>query len=403
MDDHGEETAARVLALPQAPDAIELRHLRSFVAVAEELNFGRAAARLYLSQPALSRQIRGLERLIGCDLLNRSTHRVELTLAGEALLDKARTLLAGVDDAVSAARSVGGELAERAARLWKPVADHNHAGGDEQRLAAEYEALLAAFDPPPEVAIRPVKAGGVPGLRLAPADPRPGAVLHLHGGGFVMGSAYGYRPLAGALAAAAETTVLVPDYALAPESPFPAAVEDSVQSYLWLLDQGTDPGQVIISGDSSGAGLAVSVLLWIKRHELPPPAGAVLMCPWADLAYTLPETIPDDPQLVITGRLMRRCVDHYLAGHPLDDPVVNPLGHPEALAGLPPLLIQAGTGDHLLDQARTLAERAREQDVNVTLELYPVNTHGFHLFWPFLPEAMRALEQAGAFIRGTAS
>src|SRR5690349_25098235 len=99
-----------MLTFAQVPDAVELRHLRAFVAVAEELNFGRAAARLYLSQPALSRQIRSLERLVGCDLLRRSTHRVELTLAGEALLDRARGLLREVDEAVSAARSVGGEL-----------------------------------------------------------------------------------------------------------------------------------------------------------------------------------------------------------------------------------------------------------------------------------------------------
>jgi DNA-binding MarR family transcriptional regulator len=97
MDDEN----AEVVSLPQAPDAIELRHLRAFVAVADELNFGRAAARLYLSQPALSRQIRSLERLVGCDLLRRSTHRVELTLAGEALLDRARGLLRDVDEAVS--------------------------------------------------------------------------------------------------------------------------------------------------------------------------------------------------------------------------------------------------------------------------------------------------------------
>jgi Bacterial regulatory helix-turn-helix protein, lysR family len=99
MDDLPGTQAGRVLPLPPAPDGIELRHLRAFVAVAEELNFGRAAARLYLSQPALSRQIRGLERLVGCDLLRRSTHQVELTLAGDALLGPARELLHGVDDA----------------------------------------------------------------------------------------------------------------------------------------------------------------------------------------------------------------------------------------------------------------------------------------------------------------
>src|SRR3954466_8317598 len=102
-----------VLAFPQAPDGVEVKHLRAFVAVAEELNFSRAAERIYVSQPALSRQIRSLERLLGCQLLRRSTHRVELTVAGDALLDRARRLLADLDEAVATAQSVGGELAGR--------------------------------------------------------------------------------------------------------------------------------------------------------------------------------------------------------------------------------------------------------------------------------------------------
>src|SRR5438067_10569110 len=107
------EEPGKVLPLPVAPDAIELRHLRSFVAVAEELNFSRAAERLYLSQPALSRQIRMLERLVGCELLRRSTRHVELTLAGEALLDRTRLVLAALDEAVAAAQTAGGELNAR--------------------------------------------------------------------------------------------------------------------------------------------------------------------------------------------------------------------------------------------------------------------------------------------------
>ena len=110
-----------VLPFPQAPDGIELRHLRAFVAVAEELNFGRAAERLYVSPPALSRQIRGLEQLVGCELLRRSTHSVELTLAGEALLDRSRQLLRDVDEAVAAALAVGGELLGRIARALEPL------------------------------------------------------------------------------------------------------------------------------------------------------------------------------------------------------------------------------------------------------------------------------------------
>src|SRR5690242_19403799 len=129
-----EDMDAEVVSLPQAPDAIELRHLRAFVAVAEELNFGRAAARLYLSQPALSRQIRALERLVGPDLLRRSTHRVELTLAGEALLGRARELLHDLDSAISATRSMGGELAERIGRLWAPADALTAGGGTLQQL-----------------------------------------------------------------------------------------------------------------------------------------------------------------------------------------------------------------------------------------------------------------------------
>ena len=140
-----------VLALPQTPDAIELRHLRAFVAVAEDLSFSRAAQRLFITQPALSRQIRGLERLVGCDLFRRSTQRVELTLAGEALLARARALLADLDDAISVTRSVGGELAGRMALLWEPwarasadVADLDALGGPTEQVTPD-QAFQAAY------------------------------------------------------------------------------------------------------------------------------------------------------------------------------------------------------------------------------------------------------------------
>jgi epsilon-lactone hydrolase len=224
MDDRG-----RLLAFPQAPDAIELRHLRAFVAVAEELNFGRAAERLYLSQPALSRQIRALERLVGCELLRRTTHRVELTIAGEALLDRARRLLRDLDDAVATTQSVGGELAGRLAQLWQPLVELTSTDADIQQTRAAYEALHAEFSPPDGIAVRPANAGGVPALLLGAGEEEP-TLLYLHGGGFVLGSAFGYRPLAGALALAAGTGALVPEYRLAPEHPFPAALDDAVRA-----------------------------------------------------------------------------------------------------------------------------------------------------------------------------
>src|SRR6266576_357312 len=157
-----------VLALPQAPDAIELRHLRAFVAVADDLSFSRAAQRLFISQPALSRQIRGLERLVGCDLFRRSTQRVELTLAGEALLARARALLADLDDAISVTRSVGGELAGRMALLWEPWARASAEVADLDAIRAALEELHGKFTLPPDVAVAPVIAGGVPALRIIP-------------------------------------------------------------------------------------------------------------------------------------------------------------------------------------------------------------------------------------------
>jgi len=211
-------------------------------------------------------------------------------------------------------------------------------------------------------------------------------LLHLHGGGYVVGSAFGYRPLAGALALAADAGVLVPDYRLAPEHTFPAAIEDSVAAYSWMLDRGVEPEQVTITGDSAGGGLVVSTLLMLKQRGLPQPGGAVLMCPWVDLELKLR-----------SDQTVRRSADAYLAGHRADDPLASPLG--ADLSGLAPLLIQAATGDELLVDAQGLTDRARAQGVEVELDLYPVDAHVFHIFWSFLPEAAEALKAAGEFAK----
>ena len=397
MDDRTPTQGGRVLPLPPAPDGIELRHLRAFVAVAEELNFGRAAARLYVSQPALSRQIRGLERLVGCDLLRRSTHQVELTLAGDALLDRARELLHGVDDAVSATRAVGGELAGLLARIWEPVNELVSTGADLQELRNSYESLHAQFAPPPELEVRPVNAGGVPSLLLATeAGPEP-TLLYLHGGGYVMGSAFGFRHLAGALAVAAGTSAVVPEYRLAPEHPFPAALEDATRAYLWMLDSGIDPEQITVAGDSAGGGLAVALMLRLDADEVALPGGAALLCPGVDLTFEYVDELPSEPQPALSLEQLRSFVASYLDGHPIDDPLVSPLYGD--LTGLPPMLIQGGIGDVMVEDAQRLAERARSHGVDTRLELYPVTTHDFQVFWSFLPEAADALQQAGAFAR----
>ena len=390
----------RVLAFPRAPEAIELRHLRSFVAVAQELNFGRAAEQLYLSQPALSRHIRALEQLLGCQLLRRSTHRVELTLAGESLLDRARKVLSDVDEAVSLTQSVGDELESRGNRMWQNLVELSEEGAEVDKLREAYEALHAEFAPPPEVTVRAVSARGVSSLVVTPPDAGPLWLVHMHGGGYMLGSAFGYRHLAGALALAVGATALVPDYRLAPEHSYPAAVEDVVNAYRWLLDRGVEPGQIVLTGDSAGGGLALSVMLTLARDGMPQPAGAALLCPGVDFAGIHAERRSDEPQPVLPVHV-RRFVDAYLAGHPADDPIVSPLG--ADLSGLPPLLIQAATGDPYCPEAKLLAVHAREHGVDTQLELYPVATHVFHTFWSFLPEATEALASAARFVHEVCS
>ena len=394
-----DEAGADVVPPPPAPDAIELRHLRSFVAVADELNFGRAAARLYLSQPALSRQVSSLEGLVGCELLRRSTHRVEVTPAGQVLLNRARELLRSLDEAVSVTRSVGGELVARANQHWELAGlgtELAAAGRDTQDVRDSVEALHAQFEPPPGINVRPVNAAGVTALLNSPRPGAPATVLHLHGGAYISGSAFGYRPLAGCLADAAGAGVLVPDYRLAPEHPFPAAVEDAMRAYLWMLDQGTDAAHVAMTGDSAGAGLVLSLLLTLRQQGLRMPGVTVLMCPWIDFGTTRKDDLP--PEL---DRMQHLSTEQYLAGHPADDPVVCPLN--ADLTGLPPMLVQAATGDPVLSDATSLVDRAVEAGVDARFELFPVDTHDFHIFWSFLPEAAAAMQQAGRFILETRS
>ena len=383
MDRTGEVIALR------GPGGVEVRHLRAFVAVAEELNFGRAAQRLYLSQPALSRQIRTLEAAVGCQLLRRSTHRVELTLAGAALLDRAREVLAALDEAVAAARSVGGELNARVMRLWAPVIALWTPDTSLQQLRELFEGFLAQFPMPPETAVRPVTAGGVPALALGDEA----AVLYLHGGNYVLGSAYGYRPLAGALVGPAGAGVLVPDYRLAPEHPFPAAIDDALAAYRWLVERRGSASRVALAGDSSGAALALAVLLTLRAGAEPMPAGAALLCPALDLSGALLAPAPGPHPMDDLGRAAAA----YLAGHAIDDPLVSPLR--ADLAGLPPLLVQCASGDRARPEAEALADRARDRGVEVRLERYRAEAHVFQVFWSFLPEGADALERAGAFVR----
>jgi epsilon-lactone hydrolase len=387
-----------VLPFPQAPEGIELRHLRAFVAVAEELSFARAADRLYVSAPALSRQIRGLEQLIGSELLRRSTHNVELTIAGEALLERAREVLRSVDEAVAATLVAGGETLARVTKLWEPMVGLLDSEETLEEARSAGEQLLAQFEPPPGTDVRPTHAGGVSALLVTPAPDTTPTVLYVHGGAFVSGSAFGYRTNAGALATAAQTGVLVPDYRLAPEHPFPAPLEDCLRAYRWLLKR-CDPERFSLAADSSGASLVLSLLLTLKAEGEPLPGAVVLQCPVVDLAQRHGRALGETATPTAADNQTRLVAAMYLNGHPPDDPIVDPLS--ADLTGLPKMLIQAATGDWCLADAKALAARARAHGVDARLQLFPVDAHAFHLFWSFLPEAADAIEAAGAFIRET--
>ncbi|HMJ02019.1 MAG TPA: alpha/beta hydrolase fold domain-containing protein [Conexibacter sp.] len=384
------------LPFPQAPEAVELRHLRSFVAVAEELSYTRAAERLHLSRPALSRQVAALERLVGVQLLQRTTHHVALTFAGEELLERARSALGQIDAAIRMTQSVGGALVGRAAQLWNPIGEQLNDDDDIEAGRRAFESLHANFSPPDDVGVRPVSAGGVPGLVASPTGAPPVTTMHLHGGGHVMGSAFGYRHLAGALAVETGTGVLVPDYRLAPEHPHPADLDDALTAYRWLLEQGADPSDLLVVGDSSGALLALGMLIVLRDHGQPLPGCVALLCPSVDISWPCPYPSPD---LEAAMARLRRWTAMYLGAHPTDDPVLNPTT--ADLTGLPPILLQACTGDPVLDHAHRLAENAQACGVETHVELYPTAIHDFQIFWALLPEAADALAHVARFAQRT--
>lgn len=380
--------------LPQTPDGIELRHLRAFVAVAEELNFGRAAQRLYVTQPALSRQIRALERHVGCELLSRNTHGVALTTAGAVLLDRVRQLLADLDDALTDTRSAGGELAARMYRLWAPVGALFAGDSELAQMRAGFEELHAQFPMPPDVTIEPMNAGGVHCLRLTPAetdsDRRTTTVLYVHGGGFALGSAFGYRALSAALSVAAGAQTIVPEYRLAPEHPYPAALQDVLRVYEWLLATGVAPEQLSVVGDSTGAMLVLSALLTLREQGVPLPRSAALLCPAVRFFSSGEDAPANEPNHL-------RFQSAYLNGHPVDDPIANPTV--AEFTGLPPVLVHVAAGDELGLHTDALVLALRAYGVTVRFRIFDQDHHLFHAFWSFLPHAADALRDVGDFLQ----
>lgn len=266
-------------------------------------------------------------------------------------------------------------------------------------MRAGMEAIAGAAVIPADVQREPVSAGGVPAEWVAAENAdRPRVILYLHGGGYVLGSINTHRELGSRLSRAAAARVLLIDYRLAPEHPHPAAVDDAVTAYRWLLSQGVSPSRLVVAGDSAGGGLTVATLVAVRDAGLPVPAAGVCLSPWVDLegiGESMVTKAAVDPMVQRDGLL--KMAEAYLGGHSARTALAAPLY--ADLSGLPPLLIQVGTAETLLDDSTRLAECARKAGVQVSLEPWEDMIHVFQAFAAMLPEARQAIDRIGEFVR----
>jgi acetyl esterase/lipase len=268
---------------------------------------------------------------------------------------------------------------------------------DAQRAA--FDALGSLLPLAEGVEVVRTDAGGVPAEWLV-ADPDGPVVLHLHAGGFAIGSCESHRPFASHLAARVGGRVLVPEYRLAPEHPYPAANDDAEAVHRWLVGEGIDPAALRLTGDSAGGALAVSLLGRLRRAGTALPRAVALVSPFTDFTQSgasLDTKAEVDPML--SREIGALWNGWYLAGADPTDPDLSPL-HAD-LSGLPPMLILVGSEEVLLDDATRLAERARAAGVEVTLEVWEGLFHIWTAFAPLVPEALDGIDRLARFLVGS--
>jgi monoterpene epsilon-lactone hydrolase len=263
---------------------------------------------------------------------------------------------------------------------------------EQRRLLRE---LMSAQPLPADVTVTAAALGAVKTAEITIAGIEPcHVVLYFHGGVYVLGDAFLAADLASEVGRRTRAKVVSVDYRLAPEHPYPAAVDDALAAYEALLDSGTAPADIVFAGESAGGGLAIATLVNARDHGLPLPAAAFLMSPYADL--TLTGTTMDTKHEVdplLSRELLQPRVTDYTAGQDAALGLISPIF--ADLSGLPPLIIQAGTHEVLLDDAVRLARQAATADVEVTLDITPGVPHVFQTFHAVLDEATAALDRAG--------
>ena len=270
---------------------------------------------------------------------------------------------------------------------------------DVPTLRASFNELMALIPAPDDVRQSRTTIAGISAIEVtAPGADADDVILYFHGGVYVIGSAATSVPLVAELARRTGARVITLDYRLAPEHPYPAAVEDAQDAYRGLLEQGVDPGQIALAGESAGGGLALATLLGLRDAGTPLPSCAFLMSPYADLTLS-GDSIADREAVdrTLTPEGLRLRIPDYVAGADAADPFISPVF--ADLTGLPPLLIQVGSNEILLSDALRLAERAAMADVTVTLDVTDSVPHVFQAFAAMLDEADAALDRASTFLR----
>ena len=266
-------------------------------------------------------------------------------------------------------------------------------------LRAGFEEVMQRVPVPDDVRGAETSVGGVDAIEVTiEGIDAVGTILYFHGGVYVIGSANASLPLVADLARRTRAKVVSVNYRLAPEHPYPAAVEDASAVYQGLLSRGNDPSSIAFSGESAGGGLAVAALLALRDAGTPLPASAFVMSPWVDLTVS-GDSITDKQEVdpLLTGEGLRWGVGNYLAGADPSNPSISPVF--ADLNGLPPMLIQVGSHEILLSDAVGLAERAAQSDVAVTLEVVPGVPHVFQAYAAVLDEGDAALHRAAHFVK----
>jgi acetyl esterase/lipase len=270
---------------------------------------------------------------------------------------------------------------------------------DVAQARARFEKLAGFLGGAPDARCEKVDAGGVAAEWIMAPGCDPGrAVLYLHGGGYAIGSINTHRRLAYDISAASAAAILVIDYRLAPEHPFPAALDDATTAWRWLGQQGFPARRLAIAGDSAGGGLTIATLVNLRDRKLGLPACAVAISPWVDLeglGDSITARAAQDPMVQKDGLLWMAGM--YLDGRTPKTPLAAPL-HAD-LEGLPPILVQAGTAETLLDDATRIAEKLHGAGNDVRLSIWPNMLHVFPLFAPVLSEGRDGCAEIGTFIR----